>query len=256
MSSMQLYFIAPSPLVKICLPEWESRLAKDPGLLFDEKTPFEFDIDTGTRTFKVKFNTPTPIIFADPKWVSSKDDVANRSVANCKVRPLKRENAIYVRDARDLESTFNFLTGASGGITARQTDPYGIVAFDPENAIVTDFQEIGLLDDLVSEDPEKVRKARDAMIKARTERAQRQKGIYTDLVAQADERIRRSLRTKHNNLIAQWQKNDENQLGRYAPSIAERCGFKVLEKEIRDRDKESAASVEIGNEMMNKKYMG
>lgn len=256
MSTMQLFFIAPSPLVKIILPEWEKRLEKNPELLFDDKTPFEFNVETGTRTFRIKFNTPTPIIFADPKWVASKEDVASDKVTHLKVAPIKRETAIYVRDSRDLESTWKFLTGEGGGMLARQTDPFGIVAFDPENAIVNNFEEMSFVDELLSADPQVASAAREKMITARLESAKRHKAVYAELVEKADERIRRSLRSKHNNLIAQWQRNEENKLGRYAPSIAERCGFKVLEKEINQRDKDSAAAVEIGNEMMNKKYMG
>lgn len=256
MSTMQLYFIAPSPLIKICLPEWEKRLEKDPSLLFDTKTPFEFDIDTGSRTFRIKFNTPTPIIFGDPKWVADKQDFVSEKVQSSKIVPLRRETAIYVRDTRDLESTWNYLTGSGGGTMARQTDPFGIVAFDPENAIVNNFEEMGAIDDLLSEDPVIQAQAREKMLAARIAAARRQRDAYKGLVDLADERIRRSLRGKHNNLIAQWQRNEENKLGRYAPSLAERLGFKVLEKEIRQRDEESAESVAIGNEMLNKKYMG
>jgi hypothetical protein len=256
MSDQKIYFIAPSPLVKIALPEWERRLEKNPDLLLDDKTPFTFDIETGTRTFKIKFNTPMAVVFSDPKYVADRNEVMNGALSNLKAAPRDTDNNIYVRDSRDLISTFNYLTGLTGGLSARQTDPYGIVPFDPQNSIVDNFAEMGLIDDLVSGDPKKEEAARKQLIENRLLKAKQARGAYKDLCDLAEERIRRSLRAKHNNLIAQWQRNEENQLGRYPPSLAERLGFKMLEKEIKEREKESAASVEIGNEMMNKKMMG
>lgn len=241
------------------MPEWEKRLAKNPELLLDHKTPFEFAIDTGTRAFKVKFNTPMSIIYGDPKWIAdgAREEFVSDKQVGLRARPdSKRADVIYVRDVKDLESTWNFLTGAGGGTTALQTDCYGIVPFDPENAIVNNYEEMGLLDDILSDDAEVAAKARERLLKSRVEAAQRQKAAFSGLINISEERIRRSLRSKHNNLIAQWQTLDEQKINRYPPSLAERLGFNVLKTEIESREKSEAASVDIGNEMMNKRLMG
>ncbi len=256
MATLQLYCIAPSPLVKICLPEWEARLAKSPDLIFDDKTPFEILVDSGSRTFRVPFNTPLAIVYADPKFIADRNEISNSKVQTCKLAPAVAENVIYVRDPRDLESTFNFLTGQGGGVAARQTDSYGIVAFDPENSIVRNFEELGLVDDLLSDDPQKAAAAKDRLVATKLAAAKRQRDVYQTLVEKSEERIKRHLRMTHNNLMAQWQKNEEQKLGKYPPSLSERLGFKVLDPEIKAKDDMTAETARIANEMMQRKVVG
>lgn len=258
MATLQLYCICPSPLVKICLPEWEARLAKEPELIYDRKATFDINVDTGTRVFRIPFNTPLAIVYADPKYVSDKADIAteNTKIRNCKVAPKEAENIIYVRDPRDLESTFNFLTGQGGGVASRQTDPFGIVAFDPDNAIVRNFDELGLVDELLSDNPAVAEAAKQKLIASKMASAKRQKDNYKALLEASEARIKKHLRSTHNNLMKQWQANEENKLGKYPPSLSERLGFKVLDPEIKAKDDASAESARIGNEMMNRKVVG
>lgn len=256
MATLQLYCIAPSPLVKICLPEWEKRLTNKPELIYDVKEQFTFMVDSGSRTYRVPFNTPLAIVYADPKFIQDRDAVANDKVRACKIAPKEPENVIYVRDPRDLESTFNYLTGQGGGVASRQTDPYGIVPFDPENAITRNFEEIALMDDLLSDDPVKSEGAKKKLIETRIAAAKRTKERIQELLDAAEERIKRHLRATHNNLMKQWQNNEENKLGKYPPSLSERLGFKVLDPEIKSNDNAAAETAKIANEMMSRKVVG
>lgn len=212
-------------------------------------------VDAGARTFRVPFNTPLAIVYADPKFVANRDEVANDKVRACKLAPKEPENIIYVRDPRDLESTFNYLTGQGGGVASRQTDPFGIVPFDPDNSIVRSFEELSLMDDLVSDDPVKSEAAKKRLIESRIAAAKRQKDAYHDLLEAAEARIKRHLRSTHNNLMKQWQTNEEQKLGKYPPSLSERLGFKVLDPEIKAKDDASAETARIGNEMMQRKVV-
>jgi len=255
MSTMQMYVIAPSPLVKISLPEWEKSLSANPELIYDTKAQFSFLVDSGSRVFRIPFNTPMAIIYADPKYVADKSEVANDKVAACRQAPKDSENVIHVRDARDVESTFNYLTGRGGGTAARQTDAYGIVPFDPGNDIVRNFEEMGLLDDLASDDPKKAEAARAKLIQSRLREGERKKEAYKRLVESSEERIKRHLRANHNNLMAQWRRNEESKLGKYPPSLAEMLGFKVLDPEIKEKDARIAETARIGNEMMQRQVV-
>lgn len=213
-------------------------------------------VDSGSRTYRIPFNTPLAIVYADPKFVDNKDEIANPKVAACKIAPKVAENVIYVRDPRDLESTFNYLTGQSGGQSARQTDPFGMVPFDPDNSIVRSFEELGLMDDLLSNDPKTAAAARELLIESRIKAATKQRLTYKALLESSEDRIKRHLRMTHNNLMAQWQANEENKIGKYPPSLSERLGFKVLDPEIKEKDDASVESARIANEMMNRKVVG
>jgi hypothetical protein len=243
-------------LCKICLPEWEGRLTAKPELIYDDKTPFEMMVDSGTRTYRIPFNRPMAIIYADPKYIGDRSEYFSEKVATCKTAPVKKEDVIWVRDPKDLESTFNYLTGISGGISARQTDPFGIVPFDPENSIVRSYEELGLMDDLLSPDEEISRAAKDKLASVRVEALKRQKASFKSLLDMSEERIKRHLRHKHNNLMAQWQRNEEMKMGKYPPSLAERLGFKVLDPEIKAKDDMSVETARIANEMMARKVVG
>jgi hypothetical protein len=256
-NQMQLYVIAPSPLVKICLPEWESRLAADPNLLLDDKTPFEFEINTGSNTYKIPFDTPVSIIYDNTKYIASKEEFFPQQMGACKIAPKKmRNDIIRVRDPMELENVFIYLTGVNGGMSARQTDPYGIVPFDPDNEIAVNYEEKDLIEDILSTDPKIAEAAKKRLVASRMDMAKKRKESLVKLRNISEDRIKNHLRHKHNNLISQWRKNEEMKLGKYPPSVAEIMGFKVLDPEIRAKDDATAEAARMGNEMLNRPMMG
>lgn len=256
-SQMQLFVIAPSPLVKICLPEWESRLASDPKLVLDTQTPFSFDVSTGTNTFRLAYDTPIAIVYDNTKYIQNKSDFFPDAMTACKLVPaVMRKDIIRVRDPQELENVFLFLTGINGGMAAKQTDSYGIVPFDPENEIVLNYEEGTLIDEILSSDAKVAEEGKRKLIQSRLAMAKNRKEKLVALRAASEERIKNHLRRTHNNLIAQWRRNDEAKLGRYSPSMAEIMGFKVLDPEIRSKDDATAEAARMGNEMLQRSIVG
>lgn len=190
-----MYVICATPLVKIFLREWHDRLLEDPELIKDFETPFEFTAVTGTRGFKLKFNTPMQV----------------------------NDNDLY-----------KWLVGGNTGAESKDTDIYGIVPFDPKIDMATTLDELSVLEDFVSDDPKKAAaaaKKRDAM---RKEAANKIKATRERVREASETRVRRAIRFNHNNLIKQWQTNEEMKMGKYPPSVAEMLGAHAIDKEISD----------------------
>lgn len=201
-----MYYICASPLVKIYLPEWHDRLLANPDLIYDDETPFEFNIRRGMGGIKVKFNTPQQI---PPK---------------------------LARDNKELMSLYNWLTGGPNGTDCQETEIYGIVVFDPKINLIETYDQISMLEDLASEDSKKAMEARKRQNELQRETARRVKETREKVRALSEMRIKRQLRFNHNNLIRQWQMNEENKLGKYPPSITEMLGAHALNKEIAAAD--------------------
>lgn len=209
-------------------------------------------VESGSRNYRIPFNTPLSIVYADPKFVEDRSAIVGRKdLIACRQAPKVSENVIYVRDPLDLESTFNYLTGHGGGSVARQSDCFGIVPFDPDNALSRNFDELSLVDDLMSDDPAKVEAAKNNLIASRIAAVKKHRATVTGLKKQSETRILSHLRHKHNNLIAQWKRNEEMKMGKYPPSLSERLGYFVLDKEIKARESAASESTRLGNEMMN-----
>jgi len=212
-----LYYIAGSPLVKVFLPEWQDAIERDPDVIYDMNTPFEFDVDTGSRCIHVAFNkpmTPPGGSFAEQKDV------------------------------------LMVLTGGETGANSRATDWSGIVLFDPKVDMAQMLDAMAMMDDFISEDP----KVKEAAIKKRIaeQRAAAAKIKETRKAVQlrSEQRILRHMRMTHHNLIKQWQTNAEQNVGKYPPSFTEQLGMYALRTELQNKSEKSRKINEKVNEIM------
>ena len=214
----QLYYIAASPLVKIFLPEWTERLEQDPDLIYDKETPFEFDVDTGSRSIKVAFNKPQ-----SPPGAKYDDQV----------------------------NIFNYLTGGLTGANSRATDCYGIVHFNPDVDMISAMDQMATMNELImSEDP-KVQ----AEVLRRRQLEQKNiiakiKATRAQVLKRSEERIMRHAKMNYNNLIKQWQTNEESNLGKYPPSFSELMASYALRDNIQVAENKNAKIKAKMNQMM------
>lgn len=201
------YFICASPLVKIYLPEWHRRLEENPELIFDYETPFEFTIATGTSGIRVKFNTPQQV-----------------------TGPDQRQN----------ESRYLWLTGGPQGTECQETDHYGIVQFNPKLDMAETFDALQQLDDYVSEDEKKVKAAKKKAAALREEARDKMRSARDAVRIASEARVKRAIKFNHNNLIRQWQLNEEMKLGKYPPSISEMLGAHAIDQELQNEESRKA----------------
>lgn len=218
---MARYVISASPLVKIYLPEFHDVLLENPDLIYDAKTDFSFDIVTGCKAVKIKFNKPV---------------------------------AITGRDDKEIDVLYSWLVGESGH-SYNETDIYGIVPFDPGVDLVERSDEISQLENMMSDDPKVAVAAQKKVAQIQRDTAQRLKTMRESVKASSEARILRAAKTVHNNLIRQWQINAENNLGKYPPSISEMLGAHALEKQIKASEAKGAAIKSRMNEMMNRQIV-
>lgn len=211
------YYIAASPLVKIYLPEWYDRLEANPELIYDMETSFDFWVDTGTRSVKVAFNVPQ---------MESNVDL------------------------------FRYLTGGKTGSESTATNIYGIVAFDPQIDMVSTFDQLAQLDAFTSDDPAKVKAAAKKRDKIRAETQGKIQSTRANVHKMSKERILRAIRFNHNNLIKQWQTNEEMKLGKYPPSMSELLGAMAIKPEIEARDQKTHKVQEKMGDILRTSYVG
>lgn len=209
---MARYVIAASPLTKIYLKDWEDRLLAEPDLMFDDKLVFTFDVPRGTCAFKATFNKPIQLMG---------------------------------RDDKEIDTLFNWLTGEAGQ-SHLETDIYGIVPFDPGVDLVERQDQIAQLEELISDDPATVAKAQKEIAKIQKDTAARLKNMRAEVRKMADEKVMRAAKIVHNNLIRQWQINQESNQGKYPPSCTELFGGHLLKKEI---EKAAARGADLRNNM-------
>jgi len=214
-------FIAASPLVKIFLPEWHDRLMDDPQLINDYDTPFDFWVNTGTQSIKIQF--------MKPQQVTGRDQNQNQSI-------------------------FNWLTGANS--IQHESDIYGIVEFDPKVDLIQTYDQLGVLDDFISDDPKKVKKAKEEREKLALETKNRVREAHALVRKASEKRIKQAIRLNHNNLIAQWKTNEEMKLGKYPPSISELMGAEAIAMEIEKSSAKSAKVMGRFNELMQQNPAG
>lgn len=215
---MAFYVIAASPLVKCYLPEWHERLSEDPDLLFDDQTPFEFDVPRGSKAFKMKFNTPI---------------------------------LVTGNDEKESLTLYQYLIGELAH-TRMETNQYGIVPFETGTDLVQQTDRLiyyaGLM---ASVDPKIKAQAQKDFDRTNLEMKQGIDGARAPSKALSEKRIKTAMKIVHNNLIRQWQINEEMKLGKYPPSLAEMFGAVALDKEIQAKKLKDNKSIAKMNELMN-----
>lgn len=155
-------------------------------------------------------------------------------------------------DEKEMQCLFDWLVGDEVADRPTETDLYGIVAFDPKIDLVSTQDRMALLELQVSDDPTEAARAKDELAKLQMDTAQRIKATRFEVRQRADKRVRRAMRTIHNNLIRQWQINEEQKLGKYPPSITEMLGARVLNDEIEKAAAKGAKIKENMNKLMNR----
>ncbi len=198
---MPRYVICSSPLVKIYLLEWHDRLLADPEEMNnfgDPKQPWKFDVPRGCSAFKMTFNKPVA--------VTGKDD-------------------------SEIETLYSWLIGESGH-SQHETDLFGIVPFDPGVDLVERQDEIARLSDLMEGDDEAAAQAMKELAKIQKDTQAHIKSMREAIKESSAARIKRAMKQNHNNLVKQWEINEEMKLGKHRPSESEALGAYALDQEI------------------------
>ncbi len=218
------YVISASPLVKIYLPEWAERLTEDPDLIFDKETPFQFSINTGTSGFVLDFNKPMLVHRKRPGSSYQADDGRSAKI-------IQLPNSSIVSEGKEIEAIYGWLIGDSGQ-SYLETDIYGCVPFDPGIDMVERIDHMAALEALLSGDMATATRAKRDLDQVQADTAKRMADARARVVKDSEARIRRAMKTVHNNLIRQWQINAESNMGKYPPSISEALGAHALSAEI------------------------
>ncbi len=214
---MARYVICGSPLVKIYLLEWHDRLLAEPELMYDFATPFSFDVPRGCSAFKINFNKPV---------------------------------AVSGRDDKEVEVLYSWLIGESGH-SQHETDLFGIVPFDPGVDLVERQDELSRLEELMSDDPEVAKKAQKEIARIQKDTAMRIKTMREKIKEDSAARITRAMKINHNNLVKQWQINEEMKMGKHRPSESEALGAFALDAVIKAATAKGAKVYGNINKLMN-----
>ncbi len=213
-----MFFIASSPAVKVFLPEWHSRIQKDPSLIRSME-PFEFFVNRGTSSIKVQFNTPMQV-------------------------PAKMG-----KDEKEILNILNWLTGGPHGFECQETDWTGIVMFDPQVDMISTFDQISQFDE--DGTPAELAKARKKAEKITADAAAKVKATRAKVKLQSEERIERVLKNMYNNMHRQWQLNKQANVGNEEPSVVEKLAMFVLDDRIRASNDAKATLDKKVNEIMS-----
>ncbi len=198
---MARYVICSSPLVKIYLLEWHDRLLAEPEEMNnfgDPKAPWKFDVPRGCSSFKMTFNKPVPVTG---------------------------------RDDSEIETLYKWLIGESGH-SQHETDLFGIVPFDPGVDLVERQDEIARLTDLMEGDDESAALAMKELAQIQKETQTRIRDMREAIKDMSAARIKRAMKQNHNNLVKQWEINEEMKMGKHRPSESEALGAYALDAEI------------------------
>jgi hypothetical protein len=218
---MPRYVICASPLVKIYLQEWHDRLLAEPEEMYRMQEPEEptwfFDIPHGCASMRIPFNKPYSVRGANDK---------------------------------EIETKFLWLIGESGH-SQHETDLYGIVAFDPGIDLVERQDELARLESMLIDDPKKAAEARKKIAALQKDSTDRVIEMRKKLINMSEDRIKRAMKTVHNNLVKQWQINEEMKMGKHRPSQSEALGAYALDKEIKAAAAKGAKVYGNINKMMN-----
>jgi hypothetical protein len=190
--------IAASPLVKCYLPQFHDQLLENPDFLFDE-TPFTFMITHGCGAMPITFNKP------------------------CTVSAKRKTD-------QDAESKYKWLIGDLPN-SQNETDCYGLVPFEPGIDLTERMYEINELQTM-SSDPKDFKMAQEKMLKIMADTQKVVQAERSKVRAMSEARIKRAMKVVHNNLIMQWQRNQEQNMGKYPPSVSEMFGAHALSGQI------------------------
>lgn len=216
---MPRFVICASPLVKCYLQEWHDRLLDNPDHLVDLKSDFDFIVPHGCGGMVVKYNKPMGV-------------------------------AAKARTEQDEESKYKWLIGDLPN-SQNETDCFGLVPFEPGIDLVERSDQMAQYEALLSGDPKEAKKAQDSLTKMMKDTAEQVAKARLHVAAQSEARIKRAMKTVHNNLIRQWQINEESKLGKYPPSTSELFGAHVLDAEIRKAGEKGAKVKARMNELMS-----
>lgn len=215
---MAYYVICASPLVKAFLNEWQDEVMENPDLLNDFKTDFTFDVPRNSGAVKIPFNKPIEV---------------------------------KTKDEKDTKALYQWLIGGNGSDQASETDCWGLVAFDPQQDLVGKIDRIALLEALSEEEEADPKKAAAKQAKITKDLSSIQKEIRNGLKGARDTalqksqaRIMRAMKVTANNLLRQWQINEESGLGKYPPSVSEHLSIKAYEEQIRKKNAKIYQSME------------
>lgn len=196
---MARFVVCASPMVKVFLGEWHERLLENPELIEDFDTDFSFSVISGCAAFPVDFNKPMMV-------TAGRDD--------------------------DVESKYQWLIGESVG-AQQETDLYGLVPFETTVDLVQRADEISRLSMKILNDSKGAEAAQKAIQKIQKDTNAALAKVRQDAKDRSALRLRRAMKRNHNNLVKQWQRNEEMKLGRFPPSMTELFGAHVLDAEIR-----------------------
>jgi hypothetical protein len=158
------------------------------------------------------------------------------------------------RDQNQNQSIFNWLTGANS--IQHESDIYGIVEFDPKVDLIQTYDQLGVLDDFISDDPKKIKKAKEERERLALETKTKVREAHALVRKASEKRVKQAIRLNHNNLIAQWKTNEEMKLGKYPPSISELMGAEAIAMEIERSSAKSAKVMGRFNELMQQNPAG
>ncbi len=214
---MARFVVCASPLVKVYLPEWHERLLANPDHLSDMEFDFSFAIAHGVSSFHVDFNKPMMV-------TTGRDD--------------------------DVESKFQWLIGEAVG-AQHETDIYGLVPFETNVDLVQRSDEISRLSMKILNDPKGAEAAQKAIAKIQKDTNVALAKVRQDAKELSEKRIKRAMKKVHNNLVLQWQRNEEQKMGKYPPSMTELFGAHVLDSDIRRAQAKGEKIKARMNELMN-----
>lgn len=214
---MAKFVIAACPLVKVFLPEWHERLLEDPDTMMKDED-FSFDVPRGTCAFRVRFNQPVE--------VSGRND-------------------------SEVLNIYNWLTGGYDGREFPETDSWGLVPYEPKIDLARRLDEMARLEVFTEDENAKTAaKAQKDLARIRKEAKEAMLFAREDAKAKSEARIVRAMRINHNNLVKQWQLNEEQKMGKYPPSPSEMLGAHALANQIQAANAKRAAIMDRMSKLM------
>lgn len=230
---MPKYIISACPLVKIYLKEWQERLTEDPEQIFNSEQKFDFSIATGTTAFRVTFNKP--MLVQKPVIGSSYQAEDGRSD-----RIIQLPNASMTSEGKEIDTLYGWLVGEAGQ-SYHETDIFGCVPFEPGFNVLDRVDQMAAFEALLAGDSKEALKAKRELDKIQQDTALKIATARAKVIKDSEFRIKRAMKTVHNNLIRQWEINKESNLGKYPPSISEILGAHALDTELKAKAEKGKA---------------
>lgn len=191
------YLVQASRLTKIFLPEFQQRCIDNPETIFLAE-PFTVTIPRSLGAVILQHNKPVHSSTLIPKSETRKSEVD---------------------ETRDLLPWL---------LEFEETDIYGIVKLDVPD-MTTEIVDL----DLLSEDPAVQKKNVEKQLAMQKTMVKSMSKAIAEAQVRADERVKRTLRITHQNLMKQWETNVTNGGGKQLPSNTEALGAFILAEEIK-----------------------